>query len=238
MKDIALQALDAVSQPALTYADARVMEIRDRQVSTKNGKTGHVSSGVSMGLAIRVLAARLLGFRRHRRSLAQWHPRRRRTGSRNRARRHPGQEARRLAGARREVRSHLGLAHPDRSIHHPGRPQRGPAARYRPRTAPQSGRHPGRMRHELRAPPPGLRLLARQPDRSDPLPERRRLCRAGLQRRRDPEALVSQFVRRPASAQGLRIDRRVGPGGQRRAYRRRSRGAALAPISARRASST
>ena len=32
------------------------MEIRDRQVSTKNGKTGHVSSGISMGLAIRVLA--------------------------------------------------------------------------------------------------------------------------------------------------------------------------------------
>ncbi len=62
MKDIALQALDAVSQPALTYADARVMEIRDRQVSTKNGKTGHVSSGVSMGLAVRVLAHGCWGF--------------------------------------------------------------------------------------------------------------------------------------------------------------------------------
>ena len=38
------------------------MEIRDREVSTKNGKTGHVSSGISMGLAIRVLADGCWGF--------------------------------------------------------------------------------------------------------------------------------------------------------------------------------
>src|SRR5580704_9972036 len=62
MKHLALEALDAVTGPAITYADTRVMEIRDRQVSTKNGKTGHVSSGVSMGLAIRVLAHGCRGF--------------------------------------------------------------------------------------------------------------------------------------------------------------------------------
>src|ERR1019366_8658823 len=62
MKQLALEALDAATNPAVTYADTRVMEIRDRQVSTKNGKTGHVSSSVSMGLAIRVLAGGCWGF--------------------------------------------------------------------------------------------------------------------------------------------------------------------------------
>jgi TldD protein len=62
MKHLALQALDAVTHPTVTYADTRVMEIQDRQVSTKNGKTGHVSSGLSMGLAIRVLADGCWGF--------------------------------------------------------------------------------------------------------------------------------------------------------------------------------
>src|ERR1017187_2728697 len=62
MKQLALEALDAATNPAVTYADTRVMEIRDRQVSTKNGKAGHVSSSVSMGLAIRVLAGGCWGF--------------------------------------------------------------------------------------------------------------------------------------------------------------------------------
>src|ERR1039458_3035885 len=62
MKQLALEALDAATNPAVTYADTRVMEIRDRQVSTKNGKAGHVSSSVSMGLAIRVLADGCWGF--------------------------------------------------------------------------------------------------------------------------------------------------------------------------------
>ena len=62
MKQLALEALDAVTRPEVSYADTRVMEIRDRQVSTKNGKAGHVSSGVSMGLAIRVLAHGCWGF--------------------------------------------------------------------------------------------------------------------------------------------------------------------------------
>src|ERR1039457_4697622 len=62
MKQLALEALDAATNPAVTYADTRVMEMCDRQVSTKNGKTGHVSSSVSMGLAIRVLAGGCWGF--------------------------------------------------------------------------------------------------------------------------------------------------------------------------------
>src|SRR5580658_1797097 len=62
MKHLALQALDAATHSTVTYADTRVMEIQDRQVSTKNGKAGHVSSSVSMGLAIRVLANGCWGF--------------------------------------------------------------------------------------------------------------------------------------------------------------------------------
>jgi TldD protein len=62
MKQLALEALDAALHRSVTYADTRVMEMCDRQVSTKNGKTGHVSSSVSMGLAIRVLAGGCWGF--------------------------------------------------------------------------------------------------------------------------------------------------------------------------------
>ena len=62
MKQLALDALDAALARGVSYADTRVMEIRDRQVSTKNGKAGHVSSGESMGLAVRVLAGGCWGF--------------------------------------------------------------------------------------------------------------------------------------------------------------------------------
>jgi len=62
MKQIALDALDAAMHSGVAYADTRVMEIHDRQVATKNGKAAHVSSGVSMGLAIRVLAQGCWGF--------------------------------------------------------------------------------------------------------------------------------------------------------------------------------
>src|ERR1700722_1555174 len=62
MKRLALEALDAAVRRGVSYADVRVLEIRDRQVSTKNGKTGHVSGSVSMGLGIRVLAHGCWGF--------------------------------------------------------------------------------------------------------------------------------------------------------------------------------
>ncbi len=62
MKQLALEGLDAALGRGVSYADTRVVEIRDRQVSTKNGKVGHVSSSVSMGVAIRVLAGGCWGF--------------------------------------------------------------------------------------------------------------------------------------------------------------------------------
>src|ERR1019366_5445316 len=48
--------LDAVARRGVTYADARALQIREREVTTKNGKAGHVSSSESMGIGIRVLA--------------------------------------------------------------------------------------------------------------------------------------------------------------------------------------
>ncbi len=62
MKDLALQALDAAARRGVTYADVRAIEIRDREITTKNGKAGHVSGSESLGLGIRVLAFGCWGF--------------------------------------------------------------------------------------------------------------------------------------------------------------------------------
>jgi TldD protein len=62
MKDLALRALDAVARGDVTYADVRAIEERDREVTTKNGKAGHVSSSESQGVGIRVLAFGCWGF--------------------------------------------------------------------------------------------------------------------------------------------------------------------------------
>src|SRR5579862_7313772 len=62
MKDLALRALDVVSRRGVTYADARALEIREREITTKNGKAGHVSGAESVGVGIRVLASGCWGF--------------------------------------------------------------------------------------------------------------------------------------------------------------------------------
>jgi TldD protein len=62
MKDLARNALDAVARRGVTYADARAIEIREREITTKNGKAGHVSSTESVGIGIRVLAFGGWGF--------------------------------------------------------------------------------------------------------------------------------------------------------------------------------
>jgi TldD protein len=62
MKDLALRALDAVSRRGVAYADARAVEIREREITTKNGKAGHVSGAESLGVGIRVLASGCWGF--------------------------------------------------------------------------------------------------------------------------------------------------------------------------------
>jgi predicted Zn-dependent protease len=40
MKQLALEALDSAQRPGVTYADVRVIESRDRELGTKNGKPG------------------------------------------------------------------------------------------------------------------------------------------------------------------------------------------------------
>jgi TldD protein len=62
MKDLAMRALDAVSRRGVTYADVRAVDSRDRDLSIKNGKVGHVSSSESQGIGIRVLADGCWGF--------------------------------------------------------------------------------------------------------------------------------------------------------------------------------
>ena len=62
MKDLALRALDAVARRGVTYADVRALEIREREITTKNGKAGHVSASESAGIGIRVLAFGCWGF--------------------------------------------------------------------------------------------------------------------------------------------------------------------------------
>src|SRR5580700_2371126 len=62
MKQLALEALDSALRPGVSYADVRLVESRERDLATKNGKPGQISSSESAGLGIRVLADGCWGF--------------------------------------------------------------------------------------------------------------------------------------------------------------------------------
>jgi TldD protein len=62
MKHLALNALDAAARRNVSYADVRLIESRERHVSTKNGKIGHLFSSTSVGVGIRVLDRGAWGF--------------------------------------------------------------------------------------------------------------------------------------------------------------------------------
>jgi TldD protein len=62
MKRLALEALDAAAQRGVTYADVRVIDTKEREAATKNGKVGHTGSSESVGMGIRVLALGCWGF--------------------------------------------------------------------------------------------------------------------------------------------------------------------------------
>ena len=62
MKSLAQNALDAAVRRGISYADVRVVEDRERHVSTKNGKAGDVSISSSLGLGVRVLDKGCWGF--------------------------------------------------------------------------------------------------------------------------------------------------------------------------------
>jgi TldD protein len=62
MKAAAQFALDAASVPGVTYADARVVAIRNRSLTAKNGRVGHASESESLGVGVRVIAGGAWGF--------------------------------------------------------------------------------------------------------------------------------------------------------------------------------
>jgi TldD protein len=62
MREWANLALDTARARGATFADARVMDIRTRDLSTKNGEVGTLSESESLGLGLRVVADGCWGF--------------------------------------------------------------------------------------------------------------------------------------------------------------------------------
>jgi len=62
MKTVAHLALDAATVRGVTYADARVVTIRNRSLTTKSGRVGHASESESLGIGVRVIAEGAWGF--------------------------------------------------------------------------------------------------------------------------------------------------------------------------------
>src|SRR5512140_1256840 len=62
MLDAAHWALNRAEQSGATYADVRVIESRERFISTKNGKVGQANVGENIGLGVRVIADGAWGF--------------------------------------------------------------------------------------------------------------------------------------------------------------------------------
>jgi TldD protein len=62
MEDWANLALDTAMARGATYADARVIDTRQRELSTKNGQVGTLVEGESFGIGVRVVADGAWGF--------------------------------------------------------------------------------------------------------------------------------------------------------------------------------
>src|ERR1700720_4687128 len=62
MYDLANLALDTAQLRGASYCDARVMHLRQRDLTTKNGQVGTLSQSESIGIGIRVLANGAWGF--------------------------------------------------------------------------------------------------------------------------------------------------------------------------------
>jgi TldD protein len=62
MKDVARWALDTAKKKRATYADVRVIDLRQRYLSTKNGRPAQVRESQSMGVGVRVVADGAWGF--------------------------------------------------------------------------------------------------------------------------------------------------------------------------------
>src|SRR3954451_16906089 len=62
VKDIAQLALDTAVQRGATYADARIVDERNRALTTKNGKVGGAYDSESLGIGVRGIANGAWGF--------------------------------------------------------------------------------------------------------------------------------------------------------------------------------
>src|SRR3984893_13596535 len=62
MYDLATNALDTAKLRGASYADVRVMHLRQRDLTTKNGQVGTLAQSESIGIGIRVLANGAWGF--------------------------------------------------------------------------------------------------------------------------------------------------------------------------------
>ena len=62
MQDWGHWAIDTAKRRGATYADARVMDIRHREISTKNGEVGTLAESETLGVGIRVIAGGAWGF--------------------------------------------------------------------------------------------------------------------------------------------------------------------------------
>jgi TldD protein len=62
MWDLCTNALDTARLRGATYSDVRVMHLRQRDLTTKNGQVGTLAQSESIGIGVRVLASGAWGF--------------------------------------------------------------------------------------------------------------------------------------------------------------------------------
>src|SRR5260221_10163399 len=62
MLDLAAHSLDIAKLRGASYADARVMHLRQRDLTTKNGAVGTLAQSESIGIGVRLLANGAWGF--------------------------------------------------------------------------------------------------------------------------------------------------------------------------------
>ncbi|MBI2820220.1 MAG: TldD/PmbA family protein, partial [Acidobacteria bacterium] len=62
MKDYAEKVLSCLDRREVSYADVRVIESRERDITTKNGKMGNAASEESLGIGVRALVNGCWGF--------------------------------------------------------------------------------------------------------------------------------------------------------------------------------
>ena len=62
MQDLANSAIETAKRRGASYVDVRVMDIRHRDISTKNGEVGTLAESESLGIGIRVIASGAWGF--------------------------------------------------------------------------------------------------------------------------------------------------------------------------------